>query len=112
MSLVAGGAPRGRAPPREKGGGAGRRPPPEVSGGGLAHPYYWRVPAVCSTLGRAFKALHRRGDSMEKQPQAATLSRETPPAVGRGTLSVVGNRTGETYDLPIQNGTGRAMDLR
>src|SRR3972149_2234461 len=82
------------------------------NGGGAAHPYHGRAPAVCSTLGRAFKALHRRGDSMEKQPQAATLSRETPPAVGRGTLSVVGNRTGETYDLPIQNGTGRAMDLR
>jgi len=49
---------------------------------------------------------------MEKQPQAATLSRETPPAVGRDTLSVVDNRTGKTYDLPIQNGTVRAMDLR
>src|ERR671939_152303 len=28
------------------------------------------------------------------------------------TLTVTDNRTGKTYELPIQNGTVRAMDLR
>src|SRR5262245_3834059 len=28
------------------------------------------------------------------------------------TLSIVDNRTGKKYELPIQNGTVRAMDLR
>ena len=28
------------------------------------------------------------------------------------TLSIVDNRTGKKYDLPIQDGTIRAMDLR
>ena len=28
------------------------------------------------------------------------------------TLTITDNRTGKTYDLPIQDGTIRAMDLR
>ena len=31
---------------------------------------------------------------------------------GQGTLSVTDNRTGKTYELPISDGTIRAMDLR
>jgi citrate synthase len=33
-------------------------------------------------------------------------------ATGRETLTVTDNRTGSTYELPIQDGTVRAMDLR
>jgi citrate synthase len=31
---------------------------------------------------------------------------------GRGTLSIVDNRTGKSYEIPIENGTIRAMALR
>src|SRR5206468_1163399 len=43
-----------------------------------------------------------------------TRNRETP-AAGPGTkssLTVTDNRTGKTYDLPIENGTIRALALR
>src|SRR5690606_40336221 len=33
-------------------------------------------------------------------------------AVGEETLTVVDNRTGKTYELPVSDGTVRAMDLR
>src|SRR2546422_4368663 len=32
--------------------------------------------------------------------------------VSKSTLSVTDNRTGKTYELPIQDGTIRAVDLR
>ncbi|MBI3982452.1 MAG: citrate synthase [Gemmatimonadetes bacterium] len=33
-------------------------------------------------------------------------------AVGKSTLTITDNRTGKTYDVPVDNGTIRAMDLR
>ncbi len=36
----------------------------------------------------------------------------TASATARETLTVTDNRTGETYELPIEDGTIRAMDLR
>jgi citrate synthase len=35
-----------------------------------------------------------------------------PPTSAKQTLTVTDNRTGETYELPIADGTVRAMDLR
>jgi citrate synthase len=49
---------------------------------------------------------------MEKQSPAATVSREGPAVSVRDSLSVLDNRTGKTYELPLENGTIRAMDLR
>jgi citrate synthase len=34
------------------------------------------------------------------------------PSEKRDALSVVDHRTGKSYEIPIQNGTVRAMDLR
>ena len=42
-------------------------------------------------------------------PQAAS---EEPAGVGRETLTLVDNRTGKRYEIPIRHGTVRAMDLR
>ena len=43
----------------------------------------------------------------ETQVAAAGAERAVKP-----TLSVTDNRTGKTYELPVENGTIRAMDLR
>ena len=34
------------------------------------------------------------------------------PRVPKDTLTVVDNRTGKQYELPVQDGTVRAVDLR
>src|SRR5947209_18214734 len=44
--------------------------------------------------------------------QAGSRSSEDGGARGRDTLSVLDNRTGRSYELPIEDGTVRAMDLR
>ncbi|HWD11564.1 MAG TPA: citrate synthase [Solirubrobacteraceae bacterium] len=44
--------------------------------------------------------------------QQAANGEEGSPADGEGTLSVTDSRTGESYELPIRDGTVRAMDLR
>lgn len=44
----------------------------------------------------------------ETQESGAT----TPVATGAETLTVVDNRTGKSYEVPITDGTVRAMDLR
>jgi citrate synthase len=54
---------------------------------------------------------------MTPDTQAATGSEQNAQDVqagerGAGTLTVTDNRTGATYELPIQAGTVRAMDLR
>jgi citrate synthase len=46
----------------------------------------------------------------EQQTQDATV--DGAAASGAETLSVTDNRTGKTYELPISDGTVRAMDLR
>jgi citrate synthase len=45
--------------------------------------------------------------STETQPAAGNVAQE-----GRNTLSVTDNRTGQTYELEITDGTIRGMDLR
>ena len=41
----------------------------------------------------------------------ASSSTDNGAAGSRDTLSVTDNRTGETYELPVTDGTVRAMDL-
>ena len=44
----------------------------------------------------------------QTKPQAAGA-----PAQGRGdSITITDNRTGKSYDLPVVNGTIRALDLR
>ena len=43
--------------------------------------------------------------------EVATTS-ATPAATRRDTLSIVDNRTGQQYEIPIKNDTIRALDLR
>src|SRR5277367_6797692 len=40
------------------------------------------------------------------------VAAEGTPRMSRDTLSVTDNRTGKTYELPIENDTIRALDLR
>jgi citrate synthase len=52
---------------------------------------------------------------MSTETQAGTTSRqasEDGAEHGNDTLTVTDNRTGKTYELPIQEGTVRAIDLR
>ena len=44
-----------------------------------------------------------------QQPTATT---EAPGSSGAETLTVIDNRTGTSYELPIAEGTIRATDLR
>jgi citrate synthase len=46
------------------------------------------------------------------KPAAAAAAQEETPTAARNTLSVIDNRTGKTYELPIKHDTIRAMDLR
>jgi len=46
--------------------------------------------------------------SAESQPAAV----QSPPGARRETVTIVDNRTGRQYELPIQDGAIRAMDLR
>src|SRR5277367_1609585 len=43
---------------------------------------------------------------------AAAAAPDNATAPEEGTLTVTDNRTGQTYELPIQDGTVRGMDLR
>src|SRR6476469_9731230 len=52
----------------------------------------------------------RDGDADAKSADGG--SPEGAAAGGRETLSVTDNRTGTSYELPIEDGTVRAMDLR
>lgn len=45
-------------------------------------------------------------------PQTTEAQVPSNGAASRATLTVTDNRTGKTYELPIQDGTVRAMDLR
>ena len=45
------------------------------------------------------------------EPAAQSTLREAN-RMTRDTLSVIDNRTGKTYELPINNDTIRAIDLR
>src|SRR6476660_2692437 len=45
----------------------------------------------------------------EEQTQGASA---TAPGGGKESLTVTDNRTGQTYELPIEDGTVRGMDLR
>src|ERR671933_1465623 len=49
------------------------------------------------------------GTTMETESLATAVS---PPLESRTTLTVTDNRTGQTYELPITDGTIRASDLR
>src|ERR1017187_10018435 len=54
---------------------------------------------------------------MTPDSQAATVGSDQQPdgeraARGQDTLTVTDNRTGSTYELPVTDGTVRAMDLR
>ena len=46
-----------------------------------------------------------------KRPRGGSVGDRAPPRQ-RDALSVVDRRTGKSYELPIVNGTVRAMDLR
>ena len=54
--------------------------------------------------------------STDTQPATATDSRASPPARARGAggtrSTVTDNRTGQDYELAIEDGTVRATDLR
>src|SRR3954451_13210604 len=45
--------------------------------------------------------------STEKQPAGGAVAQE-----GRDTLTVTDNRTGQTYEIEVTDGTVRAMDFR
>jgi citrate synthase len=45
-------------------------------------------------------------------PESQPASVQTPPETRRDTVTIVDNRTGRQYELPIQDGAIRAMDLR
>ena len=47
-----------------------------------------------------------------QQAQAADVKEQTPSRNGKNTLTITDNRTGKQYDIPIENETIRAMDLR
>jgi citrate synthase len=47
------------------------------------------------------------------QPSATFVEgRPVAPGVGKNSLTVTDNRTGRSYELPIENGAVKAMDLR
>jgi len=46
------------------------------------------------------------------KPGPAVNNSETPAATRRDTLTVIDNRTGRQYEIPISNETIRALDLR
>src|ERR1700693_5652051 len=49
---------------------------------------------------------------MSSTKPESVVSSETPSATRRETLSVMDNRTGRQFELPIKNDTVRALDLR
>ena len=49
---------------------------------------------------------------MDSSTSATEPRKAEASAKSRDTLTITDNRTGKTYDVPITNGTIRAMDLR
>lgn len=49
---------------------------------------------------------------MNPAKSSSILNNEAPPRTGRDTLTVIDNRTGRQYELPIVHDTIRALDLR
>ena len=49
--------------------------------------------------------------SKTEGPAAATIGRTEGP-VSKDTLTITDNRTGKTYEVPVQDGTIKAIDLR
>lgn len=48
----------------------------------------------------------------DSAPAATQIRRSEAPSAGRQTLTIVDNRTGKSYEIPITHGAIRAMDLR
>jgi citrate synthase len=51
-------------------------------------------------------------DTQDIAPSSSADSNGADGRVGEGTLSVTDNRTGRTYEIPITDGTVRALDFR
>jgi citrate synthase len=49
---------------------------------------------------------------MNPAKSASVANNETPAAARRDTLSIVDNRTGRQYEIPVKNDTIRPIDLR
>src|SRR6202167_4796098 len=49
---------------------------------------------------------------MSTEPDTSTQAASANGSAARESLSVTDNRTGSTYELPVTDGTVRAMDLR
>ena len=49
--------------------------------------------------------------SKTEGPATATIGRTEGP-VSKDTLTITDNRTGKTYEVPVQDGTIKAIDLR
>ncbi|MGB7588393.1 MAG: citrate synthase [Solirubrobacterales bacterium] len=49
---------------------------------------------------------------MATEQQTSNAAADGAPATGSESLTVTDNRTGETYELPVADGTIRSMDLR
>ncbi len=49
---------------------------------------------------------------MAPKTKPLTEERTGKETVAKDTLSITDNRTGEAYELPIENGSIRALDLR
>jgi citrate synthase len=71
--------------------------------------------------GRSARAAPRDDDAAEAEPAqdkatvaeaGAKVSTPAPGARAAATLSITDNRTGKSYEVPIVDGTIRAMDLR
>jgi citrate synthase len=64
---------------------------------------------------RVAREAHRDDDAAEAETPDKAAAPKSPPATGARTattLSVTDNRTGKSYEIPIADGTIRAMDLR
>jgi citrate synthase len=71
--------------------------------------------AANGRAARASRESHRDDDAAEAEtPAQAAAPKSAPPSPGRapGTLTITDNRTGKAYEIPIADGTIRAMDLR
>ena len=49
---------------------------------------------------------------MDSAPSATQTKKPEGAAAPRETITVTDNRTGKSYEIPITNGSIRAMDLR
>ncbi len=67
-----------------------------------------RVAAILTDVRRT----QARGGVMATEQQMRDAAADGGAAPGSDTLTVTDNRTGRTYELPITDGTVRAMDLR